>query len=769
MGNQPCNRGSKRIFNIQIKVKKYLTTILLLIASFFLNAQNAVLINGIGVSLTINDPSPASSILINGSFATGVSKQQINLSWANRNANKYIIEQATQSDYSDAEQIYAGNELSYAATGLSQNTTYYYRYSWSNDATTNTVFDTKSATTLNSGGSYDIDAAAIISAIQYDITLVDQAKVYINDFVVTSKATGKWNKAYTIHEGNFASWVANSINWKNPDFNNIEGLPEIYSGAVVHNNGEISYTGISASTELAAIRAFSTNWLIPSNYLSQNNKCYTFNITDAPETSLGDYYITGATIVSPTNSADKLSLRGLPSGVQQNDEAGISGNIVTGTNFLTTNLPATYTFQRSGSAAGNVLVRRNGVDILTTLNASNGQPTVPIATGGYYTNAPVPNPLGYKTYGRNFYSITESFDVTEMSEWESLISTLLTGLNSITFTPKTFTATTGRFVRFFGDSFTQWPAADATSGEKGWWVRAGQRFRILPISHASGGIGYYSQTNACLGALETPNLDRVCILIGYNDVKVFGTDPNGLEHAKSGIRSMITNSFLATAVAASDASVTKTGTWANPSLTGSKAAKQGGTALQSATSGDKISYVFSGDNVVVGVCNANGSTVIYGSVSVTVDGDSQGSYSANNKAYNVTSSGGRIWNAITFSGFGPGSHTIELTLESSVNFVVDYFGTLQDPEDCFPVVLMDIQYDATGVANRNTNAATLSSALRTMVSTEFSTYMSKIAFGSTNSFYNVNDPEQVSDDDVHPTDKGHRVGLYRSVERVWIY
>lgn len=698
--------------------------------------------------------------------AAAASKQQINLAWTSvTGATRYIVERATDAGFSDAEYIYTGADLAFASTGLTQNTTYYYRFSWSNNDVTKTQFDTESATTLNAGVTYDIDAEAIIAAIEFTVTLTTDAKVAIDDYVTALKTAAIWTKIKTIHVGKFADWYANSANWKNPDFN-IESFPELYSGAVTHANGKISFAGAGAATEVGATRAFSTNWLIPSEYLSQDNKGYTFNITDAPTVgSSSDDFRFGSSTGSP-NTTDRLVIRGKPNGVSQNDEAGISGVNVTGSNFMDTNLPGLYVYQRSGSAAGNVLLRKAGADLLTTLNASSGNVALPIATGGNYTTSPTPNSLHYRTYGRDFFAIHESFDGTEMAAWESAVNALLTALNLETYTPTTPPATTGRFIRFFGDSFTQWPAANATSGERGWWNQLGQRFNILPITSGQGGIGYYTQVNTCYTALETPSLDRMAVLIGYNDVKTFGTDANGYEHAKSGIRAMLVNQFLAAAVPASNGAVTKTGTWANPSpaVTNGKANKLGGTSQQSSTSGDKIEYTFTGDNVVIGVRNSNGSTLNYGAVDITVDAISQGSYDANNKAYNVTSSGGAIWNAIILKGFGGGSHTVELTLNEASPFIVDYFGTMQAVGSCFPVIIGDIQHDNTGTANRNANADLLTAEIKTMIAADFPEYSSIISFAATNSFYSLSN---VDVDNVHPLDAGHKQ-IYRAFERVWI-
>lgn len=754
---------------------------ILLFLSTCINAQ-VTTINGSGRISTINKAGATSSISINKvppviPSATAVSKQQINLVWgAQTGATRYIIERATDAGFTDAEQVYAGTDFSFANTGLTQNTQYFYRYSWA-DATTETVFDTKDATTLSAGVTYDIDAEAIIAAIQVGRTLTTQQKEYIDDFVASLKAASIWTKIKTIHVGKIADWFANSVNWKNPDFE-IEGFPEIYSGDIDHVNGKISYAGAAAATEIAATRAFSTNWLVPSTYLSQDNKGYTFNITDAPTASASsDAFTFGAAIGTPGSYGDYLLLKCLPAGVPQNDEARISGANVTGTDFTTGNLPGLYVFQRSGSASGNVLLRKNGTDILTTLNASTGQPTIPIGTAGYYTNSPTPNPLGYRTLGRDFFAIHESFDGTEMTAWESAVNTLLTAFNSETFTPTTPPATTGRFLKFFGDSFTMWPASQATSGDKGWTTRLGQRFHILPITHGQGSTGYFSAINNAYGQLETPSLDRIAILTGYNDVKVFGTDAEGYEYAKSAIRGITINQFLGSAVPASDASVTKTGTWSSASISTSKGNNLGGTPMQSSTAGDKISFDFTGTNVVVGVRHSDGTTV-YGSVIVTIDGnpaiitgnaaaEADDEYSMNNKAYNVTTSSGFIFGAFQVKGLTDAPHTIELELLESQTTIIDYFGEMQAANLCFPVQIGDIPYDNTGIANRNANADLLTAALKVMVAAEFPEYEDIISFPATNSFYDASDPTQVSGDDIHPVDKGYKF-IYRAFERTWI-
>lgn len=755
---------------------RILLSILLLFATC-LNAQITTINGSGGRTATINAAGKTSSVSINKitPSALAVSKQQINLRWgAISGAEIYIVERATDAGFTDVQPVYAGTDLRFINTGLSQNTNYWYRISWSDDATTQTMFAILSATTFNAGVLYDIDAEAIIAAIQSTVTLNTTTKEAIDDYVTTLKADGLWTKVKTIHLGHFADWFANSLNWKNPDFE-IEGFPEIYSGDVNHVNGKIAFEGVGNANESLATIAFSTNWLVPLNYLGQDDKAYTFNITDAPNNVSGsDQMRFGST---ESASGDAFTIIGLPNGITANESSRIGGANDGTIDWMDENLPGFYVLQRSGAASGDVLFRKDGVSLLTSLNASTGNVDLPIATAGQYSNAPNTNSLSFKTFGRNFFAITESFDVTEMADWEAANATLLAVLDAQTFTATTPPSTDCRYLRFFGDSFTRWPSSGASSGEKGWWVRLGQRFNILPTTHAIGSVGYFSQVNACYTNLTTPSIDRMVILNGYNDVKVFGTNTEGIEHGKSATRAMIINQFLASAVPASDASVTKTGTWSANSISTSKGNHLGGTPMQSSTAGDKISYSFTGTNISVGVRHSDGTAAVYGSVQVTIDGspasitgnmasEADDEYSMNNKAYNVTSSGGFIFGAFQVKGLANTSHTIEIELLESQTTIIDYFGQLQSPSLCLPILIGDIQHDNTGTANRNDNADNLSDIIWAMVEAEFTEHLGKIGRAATNAHYNG--ATQVDPDNVHRNDTGYKQ-IYREFERVWIY
>lgn len=60
-------------------------------------------------------------------IANSLDTTTANVSWNDTGADNYILQRATQSDYSDATQVYSGNNKSFDDTGLSIGTRYYYR------------------------------------------------------------------------------------------------------------------------------------------------------------------------------------------------------------------------------------------------------------------------------------------------------------------------------------------------------------------------------------------------------------------------------------------------------------------------------------------------------------------------------------------------------------------------------------------------------------------------------------------------------------------
>lgn len=385
-----------------------------------------------GSKVTVNAPGKGSSVTVNApdppapSAAVSVSKQQINVTWPpHASAMTYILLRDTVEAMTNAQQVFAGNQLYFIDTGLSQNTTYYYQVKWA-DEESETIIDLVSATTLNAAVTYDIDAEAIIGAIQSGATLDTAQKEAIDDFINTLKTNSLWTKMKGLYVGVFASPVSNRVNWVQPDFNMV-GHPELFIGAITHNAGKISFAGVPGASDLVSTRAFSTNYMVPSKLFSLNNIGFTFRITDAPIDALNtDKFAFGCTNNAP-DSGIQLILFGKPQGISKNEEIRINGANVS-SNIMDDHIPGDYTFQRIGSTSSDVLLRKDSVDILASLNDSTTLSPVPIGTGGHFTNLPTPNALSYLTYGRSFFAIHEALTGGELTIWETAYRNLLTAL-----------------------------------------------------------------------------------------------------------------------------------------------------------------------------------------------------------------------------------------------------------------------------------------------------------------------------------------------------
>lgn len=79
---------------------------------------------------------------------SSIGNSSITLSWTNISATNYILQRATQSDYSDAVQIYSGADLTYDDSGLVEATTYFYRVRGQKTGYIDSLYATTSAGTL---------------------------------------------------------------------------------------------------------------------------------------------------------------------------------------------------------------------------------------------------------------------------------------------------------------------------------------------------------------------------------------------------------------------------------------------------------------------------------------------------------------------------------------------------------------------------------------------------------------------------------------------
>jgi hypothetical protein len=232
---------------------------------------------------------------------------------------------------------------------------------------------------------------------------------------------------------------------------------------------------------------------------------------------------------------------------------------------------------------------------------------------------------------------------------------------------------------------------------------------------AVGGTGWDYIAKTSNSSLVLANQKLLLACAGLNDMR--RADYSNLttppySYAKTynkiicGVKSFLCNAFMSkTCIAANNASVTTAGTWTTTSGMGDKASgRLTGLVRTSSVSGSTLSYTFTGTNIVVGTFGCDGVTVTHGGFTVSIDGTTVDTYSpiglADAQLDGNSDANTIVPNTLIYTGLGNNSHTIVITTTSNTPTYIDYFGQLQSPNLCSPVLILGIPtLDATGYSS----------------------------------------------------------------------
>lgn len=315
----------------------------------------------------------------------------------------------------------------------------------------------------------------------------------------------------------------------------------------------------------------------------------------------------------------------------------------------------------------------------------------------------------------------------------------------------------------FGDSFSN--GYGASVPEKCFTHLLAASLDMPLQSYAVNGHGSFVATKQAFIAGARVN-GLYTWMASFNDILHGTASSQVLRKIQGELRAFLANAFLASAVAAEDAAISKTGSWSNldAGIEPKSILGLSGNGLISGTAGNSLSWTFSGDSLVIGCYNADGVNERSGAFTVVVDGVTVETYNGDGCADGV--SDGTYWNRLThearvYKGFGAGSHTVVVTVQSAVftpSTRIDYFGTLAKPHQCLPVFVAESPYvgeDGWLSFQPSTPwspffVETTSRALRD-VCNEFIGY--PVVTVRVNDYYGK---IGVSSDNIHPSDCGYR-------------
>jgi hypothetical protein len=317
----------------------------------------------------------------------------------------------------------------------------------------------------------------------------------------------------------------------------------------------------------------------------------------------------------------------------------------------------------------------------------------------------------------------------------------------------------------FGDSYTIGVGASQT------WLS------YLNTIKETLGIGYNNLAISGTGSARMQReayvlpLNRsvaITSLIGLNDLWRGNGGLKTMSKIKNVYTSFIANSLLKTAVPASDASVSITGTWSIvPTDTlGGKAVSIGGNGRSTNSSGATLSYSFTGNSVVVGSIGVDGINKVTRSFDITIDGINYGIFNYNNATDGIPEAGGvpnsqSIGVVSVFTNLPDGSHTVVVTSGAGTgSLVIDYIGTLVSPQNAAPIYISEVyKLSRSGYAwllntlgsNLNDEAIGRANDSIASVINRFQGYPVTMARGE----YFFNPEIDIIENDIHPNDTGH--------------
>lgn len=321
---------------------------------------------------------------------------------------------------------------------------------------------------------------------------------------------------------------------------------------------------------------------------------------------------------------------------------------------------------------------------------------------------------------------------------------------------------------------------DAT---KIWAIRVKDTFSLTREIHSANSAGWYNGVRDMF--VESPNLlsttrnQIIAVLLGNADV--IANDATQLHRNKiNGLaKTLLANVFLESATPMSDASVTKVG-FSNSSVTcETKAENIGGTVQVATTSGSTLTFdvpIGAGEGIVIGTFSSIPGTVI-GDFQIDLSiGNGFGSdryvdFNGSERFAGVgdfppaTEPGLTHYpSVIIIRGLTAGTITVTITTNSNTATYLDYFGVLEAPADCKPVIVgavphldddINPNFGVGMIPRHNDYIDVINTSIRDAVYEKFSDF--PISFVNTNDYFN-SPIHLLHPDNLHPNATSETLG-----------
>lgn len=251
-------------------------------------------------------------------------------------------------------------------------------------------------------------------------------------------------------------------------------------------------------------------------------------------------------------------------------------------------------------------------------------------------------------------------------------------------------------IKFFGDSIAV--GNGASGNPKRYSTRLATLLGASEDNYAVGGTGVVNQILQMF--VNLPGFGDANGLVvlegGHNDaISANARTPQTVENVYT---AALCSHFSATAVAGSDAAVTKSSGWTdgNSSLLDKASFALGGHIQVAGASGKTLTWAFTGDSLAVH-CYADDGSLGSGGMrqfSLSIDGAASINYDGNGVAGANAELATRSHAVVLARGLGQGAHTVILTTGNAgastggVNNYIDTFATLIEPSRAKPILIL---------------------------------------------------------------------------------